>query len=164
MLIREMTESECGCALEQLDFGRLACVRDHQPYIVPVYISCEGRHLYGVTTLGQKIEWMRSNPLVCLEIDDRTNHYQWMSIVVYGRYEELPDTPEHERARAHALEVVQRRPMWWQPAAISIDRKEHRPPIFYRIHIESMTGRRATPDAIEAAALAAALPHSHRLG
>ena len=34
-----------------------------QPYIVPIYFSYDGKHLYGVTTLGQKIEWMRSNPL-----------------------------------------------------------------------------------------------------
>ena len=84
---------------------------------------------------------MRANPLVCVEVDDCKSHYRWMSVVVFGRYEELPDTPDYERTRAHALEVVQRRPMWWQPAAIAADRREHRPPIFYRIHILRMTGR-----------------------
>lgn len=152
MNIHEMTEDECASALAQQDFGRLACVRDGQPYIVPINFSCDGRHLYGVTSLGQKIEWMRANPLVCVEIDACESHYRWMSVVVFGRYEELPDTPEYERARAHALEVVQRRPMWWQPAAIAADRREHRPPVFYRILIERMTGRRATPDALESAA------------
>jgi uncharacterized protein len=81
MLIHEMTEDECGTALEQIGFGRLACVRRDQPYIVPIYFSYDRKHLYGVTTLGQKIEWMRSNPLVCLEIDERTSHYQWTSVV-----------------------------------------------------------------------------------
>jgi hypothetical protein len=33
--------------------------------------------------------------------------------------------------------------------------REQRPPIFYRIHIEQVTGHRATPDAIEAATLGA---------
>jgi len=155
MLIYEMTEEECGTALEQVDFGRLACARADQPYIVPINFSYDGQHLYGVTTLGQKIEWMRSNPRVCLEIDERTSHYQWMSIVVFGHYEELPDTPEYEQARAHALEVLQRRPMWWQPACLATERRERRPPIFYRIHIERVTGHRATPDAVEAAALSA---------
>ena len=154
MNIHEMTEDECASALAQQDIGRLACARDGQPYIVPIYFSCDGGHLYAVTSLGQKIEWMRDNPLVCVEIDDRKSHYRWMSILVFGRYEELPDTPDYERARAHALEVVQRRPMWWQPAAIGADRREYRPPIFYRIRIERMTGRRATPDAVESAASA----------
>jgi len=155
MLIYELTEEECGTALKQVDVGRLACARVNQPYIVPINFSYDGQHLYGVTTLGQKIEWMRCNPLVCLEIDERTSHYQWMSIVVFGRYEELPDTPEYAQARAHALEVLQRRPMWWQPACVATERRERRPPIFFRIHIERVTGHRATPDAVEAAALGA---------
>jgi nitroimidazol reductase NimA-like FMN-containing flavoprotein (pyridoxamine 5'-phosphate oxidase superfamily) len=151
MLIYEMTEDECRYVLTKVDFGRLACVHCDQPYIVPVHISYDGRHLYGVTTLGQKIEWMRSNPLVCLEIDERTSHYQWMSIVVFGRYEELPDTPEFQRVRAQALEALQKRTMWWEPACVPTERGEQRPPIFYRINIAQMTGRRASPNEIEAA-------------
>jgi hypothetical protein len=129
-------------------------VRDDQPYIVPIYLSYDGTHLYGLTTLGQKIEWMRSNPRVCVEIDERTSHFQWTSVVVFGRYEELPDTPEHAAARARALEVLQKREMWWQPACIATEKREQRSPIFYRVHIEQVTGHRAVPDAIEAAMLA----------
>jgi uncharacterized protein len=94
---------------------------------------------------------MRSNPLVCLEIDERTSHYHWMSIVVFGRYEEMPDTLEYEYARTHALEVLQKRAMWWQPACVTTEKAEERSPIFYRIHVKQMTGHRATPDPVEAA-------------
>ena len=38
--------------------------------------------LYGFTTEGQKIEWMRANPLVCVELDEVENFDQWTSIVV----------------------------------------------------------------------------------
>jgi len=75
--------------------------------------------------------------------------------VVFGRYEELPDTPEYEYARAHALEVLQKREMWWQPACVATEQREQRPPVFYRIHIDQVPGHRATPDAIEAATLGA---------
>lgn len=150
MLIREMTEDECGAALGQVGFGRLACARGDQPYIVPIYFSYDEKDLYGVTTLGQKVEWMRSNPLVCLEIEQRTDHYLWTSVVVFGRYEEIPDTPKYEHVRAHALEVLQKRTMWWEPACVPIEKRAQRSPIFYRIHIERMTGRRATPDPVEA--------------
>ena len=153
MLIQEMTGDECRIALGQTDFARLACVRGDQPYIVPIYFSYDGKQLYGITTLGQKIEWMRANPLVCLEIDERTNHYQWMSVVVFGRYEELPDTAEYGHARTHALEVLQKRETWWQTACVAGEKREDRVPLFYRIHIEKVTGHRATPDAIEAATL-----------
>lgn len=155
MLIHEMTEDECRTALERVTFGRVACARDDQPYVLPIYFSYDGRHLYGFSTLGQKIEWMRSNPLVCLEIDERTSHHEWMSVVVFGRYEELPDTPEFGRARVQAHEVLQKRAMWWQPAYVATEDRDQLTPIFYRIHIKQMTGHRATPDPVEAAALGA---------
>jgi uncharacterized protein len=160
MRIREMTEDECTRELERVNFGRLACVHANQPYLVPIYFSYDRKHLYGVTTLGQKIEWMRSNPLVCLEIDELTSHYQWMSVVVFGRYEEISDTPEYESVRTHALAVLQKRENWWQPASVATAKREQRAPIFYRIHIEQMTGRRATPGPIEAATSAAVTPTS----
>jgi len=149
MLIREMTNAECDAALAGTDFARLACVRDAKPYVVPINFSYDGQHLYGVTTLGQKIEWMRLNPLVCLEIDQRLAPDDWMSVIVFGRYEELPDTPMYRPLRAHALEVLQKRTIWWEPACVPSDGKEPRPTVYYRIDIEQMTGRRGLPGAIE---------------
>src|SRR5215469_10433285 len=116
MIIHEMTEDECRLKLSQADFGRLACARGCQPYIIPVNFAYDGQHLYGVTTLGQKIEWMRSNPCVCLEIDELASQREWISIVVFGRYEEIPDAPGYRAARARALEALQKRTMWWEPA------------------------------------------------
>jgi hypothetical protein len=155
MLVHKMTQDECRIALEGASIGRLACARDGQPYVVPMYFSYDGRQIYGFSTLGQKIEWMRSNPLVCLEIDDRRSHNQWMSIVMSGRYEELPDTPDYESKRAHALGVLQKRAMWWQPASVATEHRERLAPVFYRIHINRMTGHRATPDPVEAASSSA---------
>ncbi len=75
--------------------------------------------------------------------------YHWMSALVFGRYEEIPDTPKYQPTRAHALEVLQKRTIWWEPACVPNGDNRHRPPIFYRIEIEQMTGRRAIPSAIE---------------
>jgi nitroimidazol reductase NimA-like FMN-containing flavoprotein (pyridoxamine 5'-phosphate oxidase superfamily) len=149
VFIHEMTDEECRSALQNASVGRLACARDNQPYVVPINFAFDGTYLYGFTTLGQKIEWMRSNPLVCLEVDELISHNQWMSIVVFGRYEELPDKPEYQKARIHAHALLQQHAMWWEPAYIS---QEHRDqphsltPIFYRIYIDRMTGHRATFD------------------
>jgi hypothetical protein len=112
-------------------------------------------HVYAFSTLGQKINWMRANPLVCLEIDEHISHNRWMSVVASGRYEELPDTPEFQSERAHAWGILQQRAMWWEPASVATERREQFTPIFYRIHITQMTGRRATPDPVEAATPAA---------
>jgi nitroimidazol reductase NimA-like FMN-containing flavoprotein (pyridoxamine 5'-phosphate oxidase superfamily) len=153
MFIHEMNEFQCRKALEQASVGRLACAKDNQPYVVPIYFSFDGRHLYGFTTLGQKTEWMRTNPKVCLEIDERRSHDRWTSVIVFGRYEELPDDPEFGAARVAAHEALQKRAMWWEPAYLGtnhFDVRHSLSPIFYRIHIERITGRRATPDKEEA--------------
>jgi len=151
MIIREMTEDECRAVLDRTNFGRLACARDNKPYVVPIYFSYHDGHLYGFSTMGQKIEWMRSNPLVCVEIDERTDRDRWLSVVVSGRFEELPDTPEFAAARAQAQEALHKRAMWWEYAGIpgAEWRRKQGPfvPIFYRIHIDTMTGHRATPSA-----------------
>ncbi len=151
MKIHDMTAQQCHVALGRIDLGRLACVRDNQPYIVPVHFAFDGQHLYGITTEGQKISWMRSNPLVCLEVEERQSHTDWMSIIVLGRYEELPDVPEFGRARGHALELLGKRTMWWEPACVPAEHQQRRSIVFYRIHINCVTGRRGTPEATESA-------------
>lgn len=156
MLISEITDAECRETLSRMNFGRLACARDNQPYVVPVYFAYDGEHLYTLATLGQKIEWMRANPFVCVEVDEVKSHDQWMSIIIFGRYEEIPDDPEEgQDMRQHACELLQNRVMWWQPAYVASTHRGHPhslEPIFYRIHIASITGHRASPDMVEDAA------------
>jgi nitroimidazol reductase NimA-like FMN-containing flavoprotein (pyridoxamine 5'-phosphate oxidase superfamily) len=151
MFIHEMSLSECRRALERAHFGRLACARDNEPYIMPMNFSADGQYLYlyGFTTLGQKVEWMRTNPRVCFEIDSVVTHDQWMSVIVTGSYEELPDTPEFEAARQRAHAHLQKRVLWWEPAYISQvhrDQPHSLTPIFFRIKIEKITGHRANSD------------------
>ncbi|HEY3025617.1 MAG TPA: pyridoxamine 5'-phosphate oxidase family protein [Pyrinomonadaceae bacterium] len=149
MFIHEMTADECRSALQKSTVGRLGCALNNQPYVVPIYFAFDGQHLYGFTTVGQKIEWMRANPQVCLEIDERTSAEEWMSVIVFGRYEEMPDEPHYKAARVKAHRLLQQRAMWWEPAYMSNAHREgchSLVPVFYRIHIAHMTGHRATPD------------------
>ena len=149
MLIQEMTEDDCRDALAGSNFGRLACARDNQPYVVPISFAYDGLHVYAFSTPGQKIDWMRSNPLVCLETDERTRRDRWISVIVYGRYQELPDTMEFARERAHAHQALQERAKWWDyatvPGAEWRRKSSTFTPIFYRIQIEKITGHRAVP-------------------
>ena len=164
MQIHELTKKECLEVLTRLKFGRLGCSRDNQPYVVPVYFAYHERHLYSVAQLGQKIEWMRANPLVAVEADEIIDHYHWTSVIVQGRYEELLNIPERrERNLAHKL--LQERPLWWQPALVTtahVVLPKESPPVYYRVHIDQVSGRRARPDSVEAVTLRdrARLPRS----
>jgi len=65
------------------NLGRLACARHDQPYIVPIHFDfdADGDSIYSFSTLGQKIDWMRANPKVCLEVDDIADKSNWTTVV-----------------------------------------------------------------------------------
>jgi len=149
-----MTREECYNALTRARLGRLACAQGNQPYIVPIFFVYHDPYLYGFTTPGQKVEWMRANPLVCVELDEVEDLDQWTSIIILGRYEELPNTPESEDERLLAHALLQQHAVWWEPGCASCayhTPKQEVTPVYYRILIDRVTGRRATPSSGTAA-------------
>jgi len=150
VLIHVLTKQESLELLARSHLGRLACAQGAQPYVVPVHFAYDKDTLYSFATVGQKIEWMRANPLVCVEVDEIVSQQRWVSVIVFGRYEELPDTLEWQSARAVAHTLLQKTPMWWEPAyveSIHGGAPHSLEPVFYRIHIVRITGHRATPRA-----------------
>jgi nitroimidazol reductase NimA-like FMN-containing flavoprotein (pyridoxamine 5'-phosphate oxidase superfamily) len=154
---------------------------DGQPYVVPIFFaldkSAEGEPcLYGFTTLGQKIRWMRANPRVCVEWDEVEEYDRWASVIVYGRYEELPDAPTEAQTRAparatplpddwrpgqdraRAQELLQGHATWWQVGWAAFAARHRGEPaepfksVYYRIRIDQITGYRASPDPARPAA------------
>jgi uncharacterized protein len=149
VVIREMTNHATLDFLARTHLGRLACTKGAQPYIVPIYFSYNNNCLYSFSTVGQKIDWMRTNPLVCIQVDEVVNSEQWISIIVFGRFEELPDVPGWHGERSLAHDLLQMKAMWWEPGyAKTILHGTERPlvPIFYRIHIREITGHSASPE------------------
>lgn len=152
MLIRDLTPQECQEMMTRTGFGRLGCAIDNQPYVVPIYFAYEPDRLYCFTTVGRKIEWMRKNPKVCVEVDEVVDHFRWMSVIVTGRYQELPNTAELSAERLNALKALDKSLLWWQTAFAARELPtRHQTPeaLFYCIHIDSMTGLRAI-DAVRA--------------
>jgi uncharacterized protein len=145
MVINEMIEQECGAFLKSASLGRLGCSLDNQPYVVPIYFAYEPGCMYVFSTSGQKIEWMRANPKVCVQVDEIAGQSQWTSVIVNGRYQELPE-PQFTDQRDHARRLLEKHYRWWQNAFGTRQVKEGDnliPPLFFRIHIDSMTGLRA---------------------
>jgi nitroimidazol reductase NimA-like FMN-containing flavoprotein (pyridoxamine 5'-phosphate oxidase superfamily) len=148
MLVRELNREESLAFLAGKRFARLGCAWRGQPYIMPIRIAQESNHLYCFSTVGQKIEWMRKNPLVCVEADEIESLQKWCSVVAFGRYAELPRTSDHdkERHRAHTL-------LWpdgevWEPgyARTIVHGKTHvLEAVYFKIHLDEVSGRRATP-------------------
>ena len=91
---------------------------------------------------------MRANPLVCVEADEVVSPREWLSVIVFGRYEELPGTLEYQSERAVAYNLLHKKALWWEPGYLkTILHGTERPlvPVYYRIHLVQITGHRATP-------------------
>jgi nitroimidazol reductase NimA-like FMN-containing flavoprotein (pyridoxamine 5'-phosphate oxidase superfamily) len=149
MRVIALSDQECSELLKRVSIGRLGCSFEGQPYVVPVAFRYEPDSIYLFSTLGQKIEWMRQNPKVCLQIDEIGNHSNWLSAIITGTYSELL-VPQQTAQRDHARELLAQNTEWWlNPLAerrretgdLSIE------PVFFRIDIQSITGLRAMSEA-----------------
>lgn len=146
MRVHQMTRAECEEVLGRAQVGRLACAHEGQPYIVPVYVWFDNEHLLGFSTLGRKVDWMRQNPRVCVEVEEIADTRHWTTVLVFGSYEELSKTsiaPEQQVARKRAEELLGRRGPFWEPATAKTGSHEPFCPVLYRIRISSVTGRRS---------------------
>jgi nitroimidazol reductase NimA-like FMN-containing flavoprotein (pyridoxamine 5'-phosphate oxidase superfamily) len=126
MKIREMTKEECFHVLAGARLARLACAKDNQPYVVPVYIAFDRACacFYGFTTPGQKIEWMRANPRVCVEVDEVASYDRWLSVIAFGHYDELAEPSEDDKVRFLAPERPRLAGDTW--TARNVDDEKHR--------------------------------------
>jgi len=138
-----MTREASVEVLARTHLGRLACVNASQPYIIPIYFAYQDSRIYSFSMPGQKITWMRANPLVCIEVDEMRRE-RWATVVVSGRYTELTDTAGMQRERALAYQLLRQQPQWWEPGSVKIALDIMKPalaPVFYRIEIVQITGR-----------------------
>jgi hypothetical protein len=149
MRIVPASDQECQKLLERVSFGRLGCALDNQPYVVPVAFAYEPGHIYVFSTAGKKIEWMRQNPKVCLQVDEIGSRANWTSVLVSGTYLELRE-PQYATEKEHARALLGDSANWWMVAIA--ERREQVDdvsiqPLFFRVEIESITGLRGIPEA-----------------
>ena len=85
---------------------------------------------------------MRANPRVCVQTDEIQSQGEWISVVVYGEYEELPE-PQYTAERKHAEFAARKTHHWWLNA---LGERQMRvgdksiEPLFFRIRIQLDVG------------------------
>ncbi len=121
--------------------GRLGYVLDNRPFIVPLSFRFSGGSLYSFTTDGQKTEALRWNDAVCILFDHIESPTKWSTVVVQGHYREIALEDEKNAI----VELMASEPNWWEPGYMkTVDKEGHErklEPVFFRIDIESATGR-----------------------
>lgn len=97
-MITRLSEEEARDLLNASLVGRLACVYDGGPYVVPINYAIDGESIYIHALPGRKIQALRSNPRACLQVDEIIDELHWRSAIAYGTYEEITDATDRHRA------------------------------------------------------------------
>jgi nitroimidazol reductase NimA-like FMN-containing flavoprotein (pyridoxamine 5'-phosphate oxidase superfamily) len=87
--MRSLIEKEGEELLTSARIGRLGCVDNGEPYVVPISYYFEDGSVYSHSLPGRKVDILRSHPRACLQVDDIENDFNWRSAIAYGDYEEI---------------------------------------------------------------------------
>lgn len=139
--LQVLTPSEINEVLDHGWHAHLACRHWRELYLVPITYVHNGDFLYCHTLSGKKIKIMRSNPHVCLQIEEVAGVFRWRSIMISGRFEELEGAEAVKCMRLLSekiAEIEKKRGLSSVEDEISAILSKA---IFYRVRIEKATGR-----------------------
>ena len=103
-MLRTLSEPETRDLLATGRIGRLGCIFDDAPYVVPVCYIFRDNRIYVHSLLGRKIAALRANPHACLQVDEGRGEYKWSSAIAFGNYREVTDSVERDRIARELLE------------------------------------------------------------
>ena len=109
--------------------GRVACLVDGRPYLIPLTYAYAGGAVYVHALPGKLVTALRRDPRACFEVDEETPGGTWRSAVAEAAYEELGEGAEQRAAlgllAGCAPEAV--------PATV--------PGVVFRLRLSGVTGR-----------------------
>jgi nitroimidazol reductase NimA-like FMN-containing flavoprotein (pyridoxamine 5'-phosphate oxidase superfamily) len=88
-MTRMLSEVDSRDLIAGCKIGRLGCVANGEPYVVPINYVFEGGSIYSHSLPGRKIELLRANPRACLQVDLIVDDFHWRSAIAYGSFEEI---------------------------------------------------------------------------
>lgn len=97
-MIGKLDENQIEEILNGNVIGRIGCNADGITYVVPLNYVYDGINVYAHSSEGMKIDMMRKNPAVCFQVDDIQNMVNWRSVIAWGKFEEITDDIEREKA------------------------------------------------------------------
>ena len=87
----------------------------------------------------------------CMHIDDLESQGCWHSVLIEGKYTELPDMPDFHNERIYAWSLLQKRDLWWEPGMFKPAEGGNigaQAPLFYSISVDEISGRQWTADEV----------------
>jgi nitroimidazol reductase NimA-like FMN-containing flavoprotein (pyridoxamine 5'-phosphate oxidase superfamily) len=147
-MIGKLSDAQIEEVLKRNVLGHLGCNDGFNTYVYPINFLFDGQFIICHSQLGEKIQVMRQNKRVCLQVDEIKNELNWKSVMVLGEFQELED----ERNRYYAMKLLVEHMLQVKisealilPNLIKQSRQlpgqSNSKPIIYRIVMDEKSGR-----------------------
>src|SRR5262245_29179299 len=137
MNIDKIRDNDARAILREGNLGRLGCIAAGWPYVVPVNYFFDGKDIYVHTLPGKKLDALRANPRVCLQVDEIKDSFHWRSVIAYGTFEEV----SNEETRENVLTRLYSRLPHMKPVESKLV-KGVKETIGFRIKVDEVKGMR----------------------
>lgn len=135
--MKALLEEEARALLSACKIGRLGCVDNGEPYVVPISYVFEDGSIYSHSLPGRKIEALRTHPRACLQVDDIENDFEWRSVIAYGNFEEIR-VPSDRRSILSKL--LARFPLLTPVESVMAQDGSALDSVVFRIRVDRITG------------------------
>ena len=136
-MTRMLSEAEAQGLIAGGKIGRLGCIDNGEPYVVPVNYLFEDGSIYSHSLPGRKIDAMRKHSRVCLQVDQIENDLKWSSVIAFGNFEEIR-VPSDRRSVLNKLLV--RFPLLTPVESVMARDASAPDTIVFRIIVDRITG------------------------
>ncbi len=87
----DLTSSECIRLLKNNYTGHLGFISQGDPYVIPItyYYNQADNTIISYAEEGHKINAMRENGSVSLQVEEIISNSNWQSVLVFGTFEEI---------------------------------------------------------------------------
>ena len=140
-----MSKLECEALLRRNHVGRLCFLNHGQPDVEPVHYVRDEGWIFLRSAMGTKLEALAHHPYVAFEIDEVRDTFEWRSVVARGTIYVLP--PDGAGVEQEALQRAVTALRSFVPETLTKDDPTPARQIVYGIHVDTLTGRMAEPDA-----------------
>jgi uncharacterized protein len=136
-MTRILTDNEARKLLSDGAMGRLGCIYNNEPYVVPINYVFEEGFIYSHSLPGTKVDALRIHSRACLQVDAIESEIEWRSVIAYGTYDEV-NLPGHRRAILGKL--LARFPKLTPVESVMARDAAAPDPIVFRMRIDRITG------------------------
>lgn len=145
-MMTDLTKEECEAILTSGIYAHMGCSDGDEPYVVPITYVYHHGCIYSYTHEGQKIEIMRNNPKVCVQVERVESGSNWQSVMCWGLFEEVTDSKTIQDVKLlladqYGASILKGEATPVSPMATHLNQLQDEAAIVYRMKPYRMTGK-----------------------